>query len=161
MPALSVTPGRFSSCSSNGPHPSPASPPPPHPVLDHTIGGGGGWERQTPDHICVVVLCASSFVCALIACALSVSLSLSLFLSLFQSFFICLSLSASAIMAMLASQSTCRTTLCKSKNELSRRPGTPESTAHAWTTAFACAGGRSTKCDELASLANLVHQSCC
>ena len=80
MPALSVTPGRFSSCSSNGPHPSPhtPAPPPPHPVPDHTIGGGGGWERQTPDHICVVVLCASSFVCALIACALSVSLSLSL-----------------------------------------------------------------------------------
>ena len=24
--------------------------PPPHPVPDHTIGGGG-WERQTPDHI--------------------------------------------------------------------------------------------------------------
>ena len=53
MPALSVTPGRFSSCSSNGPHPSPHTPaPPPPPVPDHTIGGGGGgWERQTPDHI--------------------------------------------------------------------------------------------------------------
>ena len=57
----------------------------------------------------MVVLCAASFVCALFACALSVSLSLSVSCSL-QSFFICLSLSASAIMAMLTSQSTCRTT---------------------------------------------------
>ena len=48
--------------------------------------------------------------CSCSLCLCSLSLSLSLFLSLFQSFFICLSLSASAIMAMLASQSTCRTT---------------------------------------------------
>ena len=60
--------------------------------------------KESDDGICVVVLCAASFVCALFARALSVSLSL--FLSLFQSFFICLSLSASAIMAMLVSQST-------------------------------------------------------
>ena len=58
MLALSAMPGRFSSCSSNGPHPSPhTAPPPPHPVPDHTIGGGGGgWERQTPDHICLHAL---------------------------------------------------------------------------------------------------------
>ena len=49
------------------------------------------------------------FVLSLLVLSLCL-LSLSLFLSLFQSFFICLSLSASAIMAMLASQSTCRTT---------------------------------------------------
>ena len=48
--------------------------------------------------------------CSCSLCLCSLCLSLSLFLSLFQSFFICLSLSASAIMAMLASQSTCRTT---------------------------------------------------
>ena len=44
-------------------------------------------------------------LCSLCLCSLCVSLSLSpsLFLDLFQSFFICLSLSASAIMAMLAS----------------------------------------------------------
>ena len=28
-------------------------PPPPNPY--QTIRGGGGWERQTPDHICVFV----------------------------------------------------------------------------------------------------------
>ena len=42
MLALSVTPGRPSSCSSNGPNPSP-----------HTPAPGGGWERQTPDHISI------------------------------------------------------------------------------------------------------------
>ena len=54
--------------------------------------------------------CALHLLFVLSLLVLSLSLSLSLFLSLFQSFFICLSLSASAIMAMLASQSTCRTT---------------------------------------------------
>ena len=45
MLALSVTPGRFSSCSSNGPHPSPHTPtPPPH-------GGGGGGGRGARDHM--------------------------------------------------------------------------------------------------------------
>ena len=53
MLALSVTPGRFSSCSCDGPHPSPhthASAPPPPPYQTIPLGGGGGWERQTPDH---------------------------------------------------------------------------------------------------------------
>ena len=58
MLALSAMPGRFSSCSSNGPHPSPhtaPSPPPPR-SRPHHWGGGGGWERQTPDHICLHAL---------------------------------------------------------------------------------------------------------
>ena len=56
MLAWCVTPGRFSSCSPNGPDPSPHTPaPPPFPVPDHTIGGGGGWERQTPDHIYIYI----------------------------------------------------------------------------------------------------------
>ena len=52
MLAWSVTPGRFSSCSSNGPHPSP---PPPTPYQTIPLGGGGGWERQTPDHIYIYI----------------------------------------------------------------------------------------------------------
>ena len=42
MLALSVTPGRFSSCSSNGPHPSPHTPAPPPPYQTIPLGGGGG-----------------------------------------------------------------------------------------------------------------------
>ena len=48
MLAWSVTPGRFSSCSSNGPHPSPhtpAPPPPPPRTRPYHWGGGVG----TPD----------------------------------------------------------------------------------------------------------------
>ena len=26
-------------------------PPPPPTLPDHTVGGWGGWERQTPDHV--------------------------------------------------------------------------------------------------------------
>ena len=65
---------------------------------------------------CIFCLCLLVLSLSL---PLSISLSLSPFLSLFQSFFICLSLSASAIMAMLASQSTCRTTSpqCSTESE--------------------------------------------
>ena len=31
--------------------PAPPPPPPPPPLPNYTIGGGGGWERQTPDHV--------------------------------------------------------------------------------------------------------------
>ena len=47
MPALSVTPGRFSSCSSNRPHPSPHTPaPPPTPYQTIPLGGGAGNARR-------------------------------------------------------------------------------------------------------------------
>ena len=44
MLALSVTPGRFSSCCSNGPHPSPHTPAPP----PQTIPLGGGKPPPPP-----------------------------------------------------------------------------------------------------------------
>ena len=48
MLALSVTPGRFSSCSSDGPHPSPHThaSAPPSPVPDHIIGAGGAGNAR-------------------------------------------------------------------------------------------------------------------
>ena len=49
--ALSVTPGRPSSCSSNPPDFCPHTPAHPALLPDHTIGGGGGRERQTHDYM--------------------------------------------------------------------------------------------------------------
>ena len=51
MPALSVTPGRFPSCSSNGPHPSQHTPAPP-PYQTIPLGGGG---LGTPDAIYIYI----------------------------------------------------------------------------------------------------------
>ena len=59
--------------------------------------------------LCLCSLCLSLSLSLPLSLSLSLSLSLCFFLS-FQTFFICLSLSASAITAMLASQPTCRTT---------------------------------------------------